>query len=62
MADNTSCMDGAANTSFHERCNYLNFINTAYTSSVLDYAVSKTCNIPSLAFCCEITSFLLVDL
>ena len=38
-------------------CNYSNFINTSWTSSVLDQAVVKTGNIPSLAFCCEITSF-----
>ena len=29
MADNTSCMDGAVNTSLQEMCNYLNFISTA---------------------------------
>ena len=57
MADNTSCIDGAVNTSFQEMCSYLNFINTSWTFSVLDLAVAKMRNIPLLAFYCEITSF-----
>ena len=34
QTENISCMGGAANTSFQEVCNYLNFTNTALTSSV----------------------------
>ena len=52
MAVNTASMAGAAYTYFQEMCNYLNFINTAWTSSVV-----KTGNIPSFVCCCEITFF-----